>query len=113
MGRRRCNCTGATNAGASAASICRTRHAFVRPLRSCKHADSESEVRLTVSLHLEDLKACIGAETVMQVAATVADLGFDGAPDLVLYRPGTLWFVEVKSATDNLREAQVGDGQSA
>ena len=56
---------------------------------------------------LEDLKACIGAEVVMKAAATVAELGFDGSPDLVLYRPGTLWFVEVKSATDNMREAQV------
>ena len=56
---------------------------------------------------LADLKACVGAELVMTVAATVADMGFDGAPDLVLYHHGKLWFVEVKSATDNIRESQV------
>ena len=58
---------------------------------------------------LDDLAACVGQALVTQVATAVAELGFDGAPDLVLYRrePPTLWFVEVKSATDSLREAQV------
>ena len=55
---------------------------------------------------LEDLKACLG-ETVEKVASKIAEIGFDGAPDLVLYRPDALWFVEVKSATDRLRENQV------
>ena len=55
------------------------------------------------------LAACVGKELSSQVAATVAEHGYDGAPDLVLYRrePATLWFVEVKSATDSLRENQV------
>jgi len=58
---------------------------------------------------LDDLAACVGQPLITQVATTVAELGFDGAPDIVLYRrePPTLWFVEVKSATDSLREAQV------
>jgi len=58
---------------------------------------------------LDDLAACVGRELVARVAATVAEQGYDGAPDLVLYRrdPPTLWFVEVKSATDSLRDNQV------
>ena len=56
---------------------------------------------------LDDLKACLGEETVAEVAAAVADVGFDGAPDLVLYSHGQLRFVEVKSATDHLGAAQV------
>ena len=61
------------------------------------------------TLLLEDLMECIGEEVVHRVASKVAELGFDGAPDLLLYRrtPATLWFVEVKSATDNLRPNQV------
>ena len=60
-------------------------------------------------LILDDLAACVGKALSSQVAATVAEHGYDGAPDLVLYRrePATLWFVEVKSATDSLRENQV------
>jgi hypothetical protein len=54
---------------------------------------------------LDDLRACVG-EQVDRVAAAVAGLGFDGAPDLVLWRRGELWAVEVKSATDRLRDAQ-------
>ena len=61
---------------------------------------------------LDDMKMCVGAELVSQVASTIASLGFDGAPDLVLYRKSTLWFVEVKSTTDSLREAQVRDTES-
>ena len=58
---------------------------------------------------LDDLAACVGKALCSQVAATVADQGYDGAPDLVLYRrePATVWLVEVKSATDSLRENQV------
>ena len=43
-----------------------------------------------------------------RIASAVADLGFDGAPDLVLYRaePPLVWFVEVKSANDRLRDSQ-------
>ena len=58
-------------------------------------------------LVLDDLRACVGEALVARVAAVVADHGFDGAPDLVLYRHGVLRFVEVKSATDHLKEAQV------
>ena len=60
-------------------------------------------------LILDDLAACVGKTLSLQVAATVAEHGYDGAPDLVLYRrePATLWFVEVKSASDSLRENQV------
>ena len=56
---------------------------------------------------LEDLKICVGHETVAQVAAAVAGMGYDGAPDLVLYRDGELRFVEVKSGTDRLCASQV------
>lgn len=56
---------------------------------------------------LDDLTACVGASLMSHVAATVAHHGFDGAPDLVLYRPSTLWLVEVKSTNDALRDSQV------
>ena len=56
---------------------------------------------------LDDLVACLGEELVAEVAAAVAENGFDGAPDLALYRPGLLWFVEVKSATDQMKPSQL------
>tara|TARA_Y100000748_G_scaffold296528_1_gene289458 strand:+ start:990 stop:1232 length:243 start_codon:yes stop_codon:yes gene_type:complete len=37
----------------------------------------------------------------------VAEMGFDGALDLVLYHNDTIWFVEVKSATDKLKPHQL------
>ena len=45
----------------------------------------------------------------MQVAHTVADQNFDGAPDLFLYgsKGLVIWFVEVKSASDTLKAAQL------
>ena len=55
---------------------------------------------------LDDLTACVGEEVVLEVALTISRLGFDGSPDLVLYRKGCLWLVEVKSDTDRLRETQ-------
>lgn len=58
---------------------------------------------------LDDLRGCVGAELVSTAARTIAARGFDGAPDLVLWHgaPPALWCVEVKSATDRLRAAQV------
>ena len=56
---------------------------------------------------IDDLVACVGAVTIDHVASIIADLGFDGAPDLVLWRSGILMVVEVKSATDRLRDTQV------
>jgi hypothetical protein len=56
---------------------------------------------------LDDMKACVGKETIAEVAQTIAEMNFDGAPDLVLYRNDQLWFVEVKSSTDHLRQSQV------
>ena len=51
----------------------------------------------------------VGEDVVDKAADTVAQHGFDGAPDLVLYHPAPprLWCVEVKSATDKLRSAQL------
>ena len=48
---------------------------------------------------LDDVSLCLGEAKILALARRVAALGFDGAPDLVLYRPGKLAFVEVKSAT--------------
>lgn len=56
---------------------------------------------------LEDLERCVGRVKVQRVADAIAALGYQGAPDLVLWRPGELWMVEVKSATDRLRDAQI------
>jgi len=58
---------------------------------------------------LNDLYDCIGVEFAVQIAKVIAGLGFDGAPDLALYRkqPLAVWFVEVKSATDALRGNQI------
>ena len=56
---------------------------------------------------LEDLKHCVGRELLQTVASTVAEYGFDGAPDVVSYRPGgVLRLVEVKSGNDALKPAQ-------
>lgn len=55
---------------------------------------------------LDDLIECVGAATVDRVATTISDLGFDGAPDLVLWTSHRLWLVEVKSASDRLRDTQ-------
>lgn len=57
---------------------------------------------------LQDFEYCVGSELMWTVTRKIAEMGFDGAPDLVLYRadPATIWFVEVKSATDQLRETQ-------
>ena len=51
------------------------------------------------------MKRCLGDDLLKEAAHCIADAGFDGAPDLVLYRrnPPHLWFVEVKSANDRLR----------
>lgn len=56
---------------------------------------------------IDDLVACVGEETIEQVAQTMAEMNFDGASDLVLWRNDHLWFVEVKSETDHLRQSQV------
>ena len=58
---------------------------------------------------LDDFTACVGEELAMQVAHTVADQNFDGAPDLFLYgsKGLVIWFVEVKSASDTLKAAQL------
>ena len=55
---------------------------------------------------LDDLIECVGAATVDRVATTISELGFDGAPDLVLWTRCQLWLVEVKSASDRLRDTQ-------
>lgn len=58
---------------------------------------------------LDDFTACVGNEVAMQVALTVANQNFDGAPDLLLYSPNAsvIWFVEVKSSTDTLKSNQL------
>lgn len=58
---------------------------------------------------LNDFEDCVGSELAWDVAMTVSELGYDGAPDLVLYHnnPPSIWFVEVKSATDRLKEHQI------
>ena len=57
---------------------------------------------------VEDMVACAGLDLLMRVAHTVAELGFDGAPDLMLYRrsPPSIWLVEVKSSSDSVRDNQ-------
>lgn len=67
-------------------------------------------IRSWFSLHvINDLYECLGKEHIMNIAETISHLGFDGAPDLLLYKknPPLLWFVEVKSATDCLRSNQL------
>jgi len=56
---------------------------------------------------LADLMACIGKETVVDIAHCVAEGGFDGAPDLVTWTSGELQCYEVKSSNDTLRDNQV------
>lgn len=58
---------------------------------------------------IQDIKNCVGEETILKVANTIAQHNFDGAPDLVMYHknPPVLRFIEVKSATDRLSEAQL------
>jgi hypothetical protein len=56
---------------------------------------------------LDDLEACVGRVTALDVARRVADLDFNGAPDLLLYRRGRLRFVEVKSASDRFKSEQL------
>lgn len=58
---------------------------------------------------LDDFTACVGDELAMQVAHTVADQNFDGAPDLFVYGPQApvIWFVEVKSMSDTLKPNQL------
>jgi hypothetical protein len=56
---------------------------------------------------LDDLEACVGTVTALDVARRVADLQFNGAPDLLLYRRGRLRFVEVKSASDRFKPEQL------
>lgn len=57
---------------------------------------------------LTDFEECVGTALARKIAATVARMGFDGAPDLVLYNSEPMvWFVEVKSATDTLKDKQV------
>ena len=56
---------------------------------------------------LDDLATCVGHEIIATVAAVVADMGYDGSPDLVVYRPDRLRLIEVKSATDHLKGPQV------
>ena len=55
---------------------------------------------------LADLRACVGEARLARLARLVARHGFDGAPDLLLYAPGRLRLVEVKSATDRVTDAQ-------
>lgn len=56
---------------------------------------------------LDDFQECVGSELAFRVAMKIAEMGFDGAPDLVLYHKSTIWFVEVKSATDKLKPHQL------
>ena len=56
---------------------------------------------------IHDLETCVGKAKIMEVAAMVKDMGFDGSPDLILWRPGRLWFVEVKSHSDRLKDNQL------
>ena len=55
---------------------------------------------------LADLRNTVGSELLDRVAETIFELGFDGSPDLVLWNHEKLLFVEVKSATDRLRNEQ-------
>lgn len=56
---------------------------------------------------LNDFRDCVGEDLALEVASKVAEMGFDGAPDLVLYCHDIIWFVEVKSATDKLKPHQL------
>ena len=58
---------------------------------------------------LNDFIQCVGNETASKIANVVAEMGYDGSPDLVLYNETSpiIWFVEVKSATDRLKENQI------
>jgi hypothetical protein len=56
---------------------------------------------------LDDLIACASRETLQRLAKIVCDHKFEGAPDLVLWRPGSLRIVEVKSQLDDIKDAQV------
>ena len=56
---------------------------------------------------LDDLIACASHKTLLRLAKIVSDHKFEGAPDLVLWRPGSLRIVEVKSQLDDLKDAQV------
>lgn len=58
---------------------------------------------------LHDFEQSVGLEFAMMVANTVARMHYDGAPDIVLYRADypKICFVEVKSASDTLKEDQI------
>ena len=58
---------------------------------------------------LNDFITCVGKTVILKVIDKIAELGFDGAPDLVLYHsnPPIIWFVEVKSTTDTFRRNQL------
>lgn len=56
---------------------------------------------------LNDFQECVSPELAEIVATKIAEMGYDGAPDLVLYHQGTIRFVEVKSANDKLRPHQL------
>ena len=55
---------------------------------------------------LADLDACVGKNKVAKVASAIAEMGFEGAPDLCLWRRNELWLVECKSANDQVKEVQ-------
>jgi hypothetical protein len=58
---------------------------------------------------LNDFEQSVGVKFAMTVAHTIARMNYDGAPDLVLYHAAyqKIYFVEVKSATDTLKENQI------
>jgi hypothetical protein len=56
---------------------------------------------------LNDFKECVGSDLALKIATKIAELGFDGAPDLILYHENRIWCVEVKSANDKLKPHQL------
>jgi len=86
----------------------KSEHTTANPAIKTPHA--LPSVRAWYSTHiLNDFQQCVGADLAWNVAMKIAEMGFDGAPDLVLYHhnPPTIWFVEVKSATDKLKPHQL------
>jgi hypothetical protein len=55
---------------------------------------------------LADIVECVPPGVIENVCSVVAEHNFDGSPDLVMYRPKELLFVEVKSQNDTLSEKQ-------
>ena len=55
---------------------------------------------------LNDFVKCMGMARVLELMSIVADNGYLGSPDLVLWKMGAVEFAEIKSSTDALRPEQ-------